>query len=173
MIFTACLSNLVIRIRDHYWGCNILFVEQQTLECLVLKAKAYKRSHILHRVRPQPGISQRPFMFTSVIHSNTKSLISVQEKTRNLLLRNVVSKMQCYLKETATGGKSQHVLSCPLQTLFQGNTDFQVFHTYTKMMSSNHSLPAATSGKGQFVSGIHVLILLGIVLSSGVVGLMG
>lgn len=42
MIFTACLSNLVIHIRDYYWGCNILFIEQQTLECLILKAKAYK-----------------------------------------------------------------------------------------------------------------------------------
>lgn len=28
MIFTACLSNLVIHIRDYYWGCNILFIEQ-------------------------------------------------------------------------------------------------------------------------------------------------
>lgn len=28
IIFTACPSNLVIHIRDHYWHCNILFGEQ-------------------------------------------------------------------------------------------------------------------------------------------------
>lgn len=28
IIFTACPSNLVIHVKDHYWGCNILFVEQ-------------------------------------------------------------------------------------------------------------------------------------------------
>lgn len=28
IIFTACPSNLVIHVRNHYWGCNILLVEQ-------------------------------------------------------------------------------------------------------------------------------------------------
>lgn len=28
IIFTACPSNLVIRVRDHYWGCDILLDEQ-------------------------------------------------------------------------------------------------------------------------------------------------
>lgn len=28
IIFTACPSNLVIHVKDHYWSCNILFVEQ-------------------------------------------------------------------------------------------------------------------------------------------------
>lgn len=28
IIFIAYFSNLIIHVRDHYWGCNILFVKQ-------------------------------------------------------------------------------------------------------------------------------------------------
>lgn len=67
--------------------------------------------------------------------------------------------MQCYLKEMATGEKSQHILPS-LTDSVSGQYRFSSLSYLYQMTSSNRSLPAATSGNGQFVSRIHVLILL-------------
>ena len=46
------------------------------------KCVANKCSHIFRMVRLEQGTGQLPFMFVSVIHSKTKSLISAYEKNQ-------------------------------------------------------------------------------------------